>query len=359
MKEKLKRGTWGIRFLINLSTVALGILIFWLLGFIMKDIVSIEGPDYARVEEKYVNRDLTQKEELFEKEIAELGRKISDTQKQQNLVADSSRNLQQTINQLLELQKLSIQKNITLSPTEQENLSTSIGQFLENQKNYQQMNKGIEELAGKKLLLDKEQQQLQQQIDKQKKTAVKEYDKLYQTHRLKLAFYQMAILVPLLIIAGYLLIRKRSSIYFSIFLAFGGATLLKVGLVMHEYFPKRYFKYVLIIVLLAVVLRILIYFIGTIAFPKIDRLMKQYREAYERFLCPICEYPIRTGPRKFLYWTRRTVHKVLPYMDVADKEEIYTCPSCGTMLFEECKSCQKIRHSLLVYCEHCGKSKDI
>jgi predicted RNA-binding Zn-ribbon protein involved in translation (DUF1610 family) len=359
MKEKNKKGPWGVRLLINLSTVVLGVLIFWLLGFLVEDIKTIKGPDYADTEAKHVDVNLVQKEEQIDREIDELDRKISNTQKQQMVIANSSQNLQQTINQLLELQRISIQKEVSMSDSEKENLSVSIGQFLESQKNYHEMNKSIEDLTGKKLLLEEERLPLQQQIGKQKETALKAFEKLCQKHRLKLAFYQMLILIPLLVIAGYLLTRKRGSIYFPMFLAFGAAALLKVGFVMHEYFPRRYFKYVLIIVLLAVVARILIYLIKTIMFPKVERLMKQYREAYERFLCPICEYPIRTGPRKFLYWTRRTVHKILPQADVTGKEEIYTCPSCGTMLFEKCNSCQEIRHSLLVYCEHCGKSKDI
>jgi len=359
MKEKNKKGPWGVRLLINLSTVVLGVLIFWLLGFLVKDIKTIKGPAYTDTETKHVDKNLVQKKEQVDKETDELDRKISNTRKQQIIITNSSQNLQQTINQLLELQKISIQKEVSLSDSEKENLSASLGQFLECQKNYQEMNRSIEDLTGKKLLLEEERLQLQQQLDKQKEVAQKVFEKLYQKHRFKLAFYQLFILIPLLVIAGYLLTRKRGSIYFPMFLAFGAATLLKVGFVMHEYFPSRYFKYVLIIVLLAVVARILIYLIKAVAFPKLERLMKQYREAYERFLCPICEYPIRTGPRKFLYWTRRTVHKILPQADVTGKEEIYTCPSCGTMLFEKCNSCQEIRHSLLVYCEHCGESKDI
>jgi len=130
-------------------------------------------------------------------------------------------------------------------------------------------------------------------------------------------------------------------------------------LVVHEYFPTRYFKYVLILALLAVVVRLLVYLIRTVAFPKVEWLERQYREAYERFLCPVCEYPIRTGPRKFLYWTRRTVHKILPLSGVSDAESPYTCPCCGTAVFETCPACGKIRHSLLAHCEHCGATKSV
>ncbi|MFT7512174.1 MAG: hypothetical protein ACI9QL_001381 [Candidatus Omnitrophota bacterium] len=51
------------------------------------------------------------------------------------------------------------------------------------------------------------------------------------------------------------------------------------------------------------VLTLSIYFIRAIAFPKTESLVKQYREAYESFLCPICEYSIRRGPPKFCVGT--------------------------------------------------------
>ena len=151
---------------------------------------------------------------------------------------------------------------------------------------------------------------------------------------IRLACLQLLILIPLLAAGALLIVKKRSSIYFPLFLGYGAATLLKVSLVIHEYFPSKYFKYVLILGLLIAVAKLLIYFIRAIAFPKAQWLTKQYREAYERFLCPICEYPIRTGPRKFLFWTRRTVNKIVLPKD-STKDESYACPACGTVLFEE------------------------
>ena len=358
MKSNAARGTWGIRQLIRLFTVVLGVLFFWLLGFVVEDIESIPGPDYAKVESKYVDHALVDKKEQVQSQISDLERAISRKHEEQHLVGDSSRNLQTTINQLLELQKLSIQKAVSLSESEKSNLSTSLKSFLENQKSYQTLNQNIAELTSKRIPLEEEKRQIERRIAEQRELAQREFEKLSEAHRLRLAFYQLSILIPLLLVAGYLLMARRGSIYFPLFLAFGGATLLKVAMVVHEYFPTRYFKYVLIAVLLGVVARLLVYFIRTVAFPKMDWLAKQYREAYERFLCPICEYPIRTGPRKFLYWTRRTVHKVLPQGEAACAEEPYTCPSCGTTVFETCPSCQKVRHSLLAHCEHCGARKE-
>jgi predicted RNA-binding Zn-ribbon protein involved in translation (DUF1610 family) len=359
MKVNYSQGTWGVRVLINFFTIIIGILFFWLLGFLVEDIETIKGPDQETIEKKYVDHALIQKQSQIQQQITDLSREITNRQEEQRLASDSSQNLQRTINQLLELQRLSIQKAVPLSESERINLSVSLSHFFESQKTYQELNQKIAELSSKKQQLDEENRRIEQQITKQKKPAREDYERQNKAHRLRLAMYQLLILVPLLLIAGYLLLKRRHSLYFPLFLAFGGATLLKVSFVIHEYFPSRIFRYILIVVLLLVAIRLLIFFIRVVAFPKIDWLLKQYREAYERFLCPVCNYPIRTGPRRFLFWTRRTVHKILPQYDSWTKEEAYTCPSCGTLLFQPCPSCQQIRHALLEHCEHCGFKKEI
>lgn len=358
MPSQTARGSWGIRQLIRLFTVVLGVLFFWLLGFVVKDIKSLPGPDFDEIRDQYVDRALQSKAQQIGTQIGDLERRVKAKEAEQHLAGDSSQNLQRTINQLLELQRLSREKAVALPESEKDNLATSLKGFLASQRSYQSLNQDIAGLTAQKLQLEEEKRQVERQIVDQDRPARDEFQRLAETHRLRLALYQLLILIPLLLVVGYLLIAKRGSIYFPVLVALSGATLVKAALVVHEYFPTRYSKYALIVVLLAVVVRLLVYCIRTAAFPKSEWLAQRYREAYERFLCPVCDYPIRTGPRRFLYWTRRTVHKVFPRGDGVYAEEPYTCPSCGTAVFETCPSCQKVRHSLLPHCEHCGGKKE-
>lgn len=353
------KGTWIHRFAIRLFTVVLAVLIYWVLGFFVNDIRSVHGPDYAEIEKTYLDKELVAKKEALERQIAESTRQIANQSERQRVVGDSSRNLQQTIGQLIELQKLGLQKNVAFAGTEQANFTSSLNLFLENQKKYQELSQSVSEMLEQKQGLVREQELAEQALEKQRKPAREEFNRLSQKHRMKLAFFQLAILLPILAVAVMLIIKKRPSIYFPFFLAFGASTLVKVTLVVHEYFPTRYFKYILIAGLLIVVARLLIHFIRSIAYPKAEWLVKQYREAYERFLCPVCEYPIRIGPRRFLFWTRRTVNKMVVPTNGAEQEEAYTCPSCGSGLFDECPSCHKVRHTMLPHCSHCGAEKEI
>lgn len=357
-KSQQTKGTWWQRAIIRFLTFLLTLLIFWLLGFFVEDIRSIEGPKYADIEAEHLEPAWIETEKSLRLRISDLDRSIKNESEKQRVLGDGSHNLQQTLSQLLELQKLSVEKNATFSQNDQNNLTSTLNLFLDNQRQYQDSTTQSSRLVTDRQDLQKELDQTEMALRAQRQPAQKSYDALQKAHQDRLGFLQLLVLIPILGGAAYLIGRQRASMYFPLYLALGLASLFKVALVIHEYFPSPYFKYVLIGSLLAVVSKMLIHFIRSLAQPKIEGLVKQYREAYERFFCPVCEYPIRTGPRRHLFWTRRSVSKLTIPNQNAD-EEAYTCPSCGKDLYSECSRCHKIRHSLLPHCQHCGEKSEM
>jgi len=354
MKANRPKGPWINRFVIRLLTLILAALVYWLLGFFVKDIRSIDGPAFDEIQMKHVDSALYDKLHSLDRRIRGVERRINTEREKQSMAEQSSRGLQQTIDKLMELQRLSLEKEGAQSA---DKLSANLDDFLKTQKTFQELNANISDLMAEKRSLEDEKNEVKATIDEQLEPAREAYDYLDKRHDLKLAALQLAVLIPILLAGAFLMIKKRPSIYFPLFLAVGGAALIRVGLVIHDYFPEEYFKYILITVMLVAVGKMLIHFIKVVAFPKAQWLVRQYREAYERFLCPVCEYPIRVGPRRFLYWTRRTVNKVLPQGAMSAEEEPYSCPSCGTVLFEKCGECGGVRHALLPHCRHCGQEK--
>lgn len=348
------KGTGWQRFIVRSLTVVLTVLVYWLLGFFVQDIRTLRGPEFSQFEDQFLDQTVLEQRETLQGQLVELNRQINNQSDTQQVVADGSRNLQQTITQLIELQKLGIENQVALAPTEQENLSSTLGLFLENQRRYQELSQSGADLLDQKQALELQLTDLEATLESQRRPALEAYREQSDQHRLKLAFLQLGVLLPILLVSAGLLVKRRSSPYFPLFLALGLATLFKVGMVIHEYFPTRYFKYVLIGALLLVVTKMLIHFIRSIAQPKTEWLLKQYREAYERFLCPVCDYPIRTGPRRHLFWTRRTVAKMVALSGSSAKDEAYTCPACGSELYNECSKCHGVRHALLPHCQHCG-----
>lgn len=353
-------GPWTHRALVWGFSIALGFLIYWLLGFVVNDIATWPGPDYAALEKEQLEPALLREEEAIRIEERDNRTQTAALEKKQSLLRDSTQSSQQTMNQLLEIYRLGLEKNVEPTAEEQKALAEAEQRFLENQKRYQELNAEISTLHAQQVELDARQQTLAERLQKAREPIQKEYERLWQWHQYKLALAKLAFLLPLVTIAGWLFLRYRGSIYAPLIYAFGLALAVKVTMVMHEHFPARYFKYLMIIVSILIVLRVLTYLLRMIARPSHDYLLKQYREAYERFFCPECDYPIRRGPLKYVFWSRRTIKK-LHFPPQANEpgmpEQPYTCPACATALFEKCEKCSGIRHSLLPACDHCGHEK--
>lgn len=353
-----RKGPWIHRFLVHVFTVLFGVLAYWLLGFAINDIGSWPGPNYADVEQRRLEPQLAARANDLQRKIDGTRRSIDDERARQQILRDSTANSQTTMNQLLEFQRLSLQKDVRPTPEEQQALAESQQRFLANQAQYQQLNEEIARLDEQLRDLERQQRTTQAELEVAHRPIREEFESLRRAHDLKVAAVKLSVLVPLLIAAVVLFLKKRESIYVPLVYAFGLAVAVKVMLVMHEYFPARYFKYVLVVTFLAIVTKVLLTLVRAAAYPKQESLLKQFRESYEAFHCPVCNFPIRRGPLKYLYWTRRSIKKLAAAITGTNAaDEPYICPSCGTPVFEECSACHAVRHALLPTCEHCGATK--
>ncbi len=357
-KFNVNKGPWTHRFAIWVFATVFGVLIMWALGFILKDIGNLTGPSYEDVQAQFIDADLLEQSTELRQEIENIEREQTDLREQQTVLRDSTSESQRTMNQLLDFQRLNLQQDVTPSEAEQQALAESQQLFLSNQTRYQALNQQIADLDGSLRELREQQRTNQAELDEKRPVVNEEYERLVDRNNLKIASIKLGVLLPLIIAAVVLYLKFRSSTYSPMVYAFDLAVAYRVVDVMHQYFPSVVFKYILIGTCILVVARILFVLLQMVANPQMDWLLKQYRDAYERFLCPVCDYPIRRGPRKFLFWTRRTVHKMaLPADTTEDADGSYTCPMCSTRLYEECPSCHKTRHSLLPACQHCGDVK--
>jgi len=359
MRENKKyKGPWIQQAFIVLLSVVLGVLLYWLLGFVTRDIGSLRGPDFSEVQTKYVDAQLVKKQEGLKESLDEIRENIRNKHEQQSILKDSTDSLQNTINQLLSFQKQSIERNLDFSAENQKTLTESQTFFLENQKQYQALNKEIAELTSQQRQAEKELVSVSKQVRTQHDLARTEYSRLMTKHRWKIAALKLAVMIPIFLIAAWFFIKKRTGTYWPVVYAAFIAAFVRISLVVHEYFPKKYFKYIALAVIIAIVLRLLVYLIKRIVSPKKDWILKQYQEAYDKNICPICGKPVRIGPLRYAAGGKRKGLLLLAGQgEQAPKQQIYTCPSCGTQLYDKCDKCSDIRHSLLPFCEHCGNEK--
>lgn len=352
------QGPWLHRFLLYLVAVAFGLLIYWLLGFVMRDITTWPGPDVAIIEQSLLDPQQRADLEDLHRRMATTRRAIQADRQRQAVLRDSTGNSERTMNQLLELQRLTLQRELTPSPGELEALAESQRLFLAHQTRYQEINDRIATHNEELEALEENSRSLELGLAAQRSLVQEEVRRRHARHQWRLAAVKLLVLLPLLAAAVVAFVRFGSGLYAPAVHAFGIAVVIQMGWVMHEHFPRRYFKYVLIGVALVLAARLLFHLIRLRAFPRPDALLKQYREAYEHFQCPICAYPIRRGPLKFLFWNRRSIRRLHPGPDpAATSDEPYVCPVCATRLFEECGDCHATRPSLLPACPRCGNER--
>ena len=355
------RGPWFHRFLIWFFTIALIVLTYWTLSFLLDDIGEFAPPDIQAIQQKHVPAEVRLELSQLNVRYSTLEQKSRRLREQQSLLREGTENYQRTMRQMSELESLRLQKGEKPTAEQTEAVAQAEQQFLKNQREYQVKTEELSANAEQQEIVRIEMEPVQARLQAAEGAANNAYAAAYELWQWQTAAVKVGMLLPLMFLAGWLFRRFRTSVYAPLVYAFGIAVGGKVLVTVHAYFPAIYFKYLIIGTSLALTIWLLIKLLRMIARPQTSWLLKQYREAYESFLCPVCDFPIRRGPLKFLSWTKNTI-KRLPLPTVAgasEPETPYTCPLCATRLYEECTHCHGIRTSLLPACSHCGDTRPV
>lgn len=351
-----EKGPFLHRLIINILSILFGILLFWFIGFVLSDIGKWERPDFDTLEDEYIPQELSNQLDELKQSQAGLQQQIRHQQDTQSIYQTSMNSSEQTMKQFLEIHRLSIEKGIQPTEEQQRALSDSEALFLENQQKFQETNQRIGELQSSLQGIEDEISNVQRDINERREPLNDEYQRQLKRNRLISASIKLAILIPLLLLAARFVIMKRGTSYAPLYYAAFIAVLIRTLIVMHEYFPRDFFKYLILAASIITVVVMLMHLIKMAASPKRDWLLKRYKEAYRKRQCPVCSFAIEKGKMKYLPKPSRFSAQSI---DDPELSQPYTCPSCGTALFEECKECKSIRHSLLPYCESCNDQIDI
>jgi len=224
--------------------------------------------------------------------------------------------------------------------------------FLSNQEQVQAVMERILGLKAEKRDAEKELREVREEVGEVRRPLV-------ERHRNKIAMLKFAFLAPFVIVGCWMFFRKRGSNYVSLVYAFDAAVLFLLMTVIHEHFPRRYYKYMFIAMAIAVVVGVLLFIIRQSTKPSRKSLLQRYREAYHAARCPVCHYPIVGENLRSIVPDRRIGRKLPPTLVVEQEgARVYSCPACGTRLFDRCAECQAIRHTLLPHCIHCGAESE-
>ena len=115
-KAHRPKGPWLNRVFIGMLTFCFGLLTFIFEGFVLRDIETIRQPDWETYRSQRSDQSLSElqvRSSELGRQLADLDRQIKRQEAEQRV--DGSRNLQETMRQLVELQRLSIQKEVAMS----------------------------------------------------------------------------------------------------------------------------------------------------------------------------------------------------------------------------------------------------
>jgi hypothetical protein len=344
------------RIVVNGFSVLFSLLLFWLIGFVLSDIGRWERPDFETLQDEFIPQELVDEQDNLNKEKERLELQIRHQQESQEILQTSMNSSEQTMKQFLEIHRLSLEKGIQPTEEQQRALSDSESLYLENQRKFQDANQQVAQLRSSMQTIEDQLEEIKTQLDEKRIPLNEEYNRLRERNRFIVAAVKLAVLIPVLLVIAWLVKHKKGTTYAPLYYAAFVAVLSHTLLVMHQYFPKEFFKYLILAAAIVVVMMLLVHMIRLAASPKRDWLLKRYKEAYRKRICPVCSMAIEKGSLKFMPNPLRFAPVQSPQEHSA---EAYTCPACGTALFEECGQCHTIRHSLLPHCEGCGAEKEI
>ncbi|NLB64967.1 MAG: hypothetical protein GX803_00645 [Lentisphaerae bacterium] len=356
---KRARGTFWMRGALLLLAVVFGWLVYSSIGFGLDDLAAFQRPNWADFADGGKLEELRAQAERLEEQLRELNNQLSLLEQQRKFIRDATGSLQVTVDNLFKLRDRDQQ---LLQPEQFAGVLGTLDKILEIQQKFEATAEEYLAVTREKHKTEGELARIKKLIEKEEKKLRVEFAALVRKLQIRNAIFRLSLLLPLVLLVTMAWIRWRGSMYRMILASAAVALYVKTARVVHEYFPTRHFKYVVTAVALLLTAWAFAWLMRRLVKPKLDLLLKQYRQAYERFLCPVCEYPIRRGPRKYLYWTRRTVHKVALAArgeGAGDEQQPYVCPVCTTMLYETCEKCGNLRHSLLPACRVCGAEKEI
>ncbi len=348
--------TRGSRFgAFSLATI-LTFLWIWLLAFLLEDVGRMSPVNYDEIYRAGMPPELVQDLAGVDREVRDLERKIK---REEQIQRDLERDMEasgEVMRQMMDLQRLALEKGSAPSGAEREALATAQETFLSAQGQYREANIEIQSANATLFALQGRQDLLSSRRTAAEAPIQKAYQAKVRARALVEAGVRLGILIPLFLLAAATVRKRWRHAWRPIHLSFLVATFWTLGYEMFEQFPAEYFKYIAILTAIGITLAFLAWIIRKATSPSPSLVLARNRAAYMESVCPICAFqlsrtPIEASPP--VKRRRRATQEPAGPLAPAGRVD-FSCPSCGTGLFEACGECSGSRHSLLPFCEGCG-----
>jgi len=358
--------------------IFLFLVTYWGIGHVLHDIEIFNSNkvSYDSIRSDYVTSNIDNTRDALESRIRNIEGQIQRVRSKENILRESSSGFQNTINQIINLQKRNLgnaeETNKSLNQEVNRAFDVSLQEFFERQNKIQGYTEKRIDLLESKNRLEQNLSRLNSQIASQESQARTKYNKLREQQEDKEAIVKFFFLAPFLlfffvvsntswkqnysfnnkfknVLDKFFVSKKLGSIkvfmsknMFFVYIVITLAFFAHMVKHLMQYAPHEFTKYSI-----SVVLIIVLGFLIAIVFENMQKKkarvetkerMQFVKSNYLKNLCPSCGYPLKDD-----------IH-------VENLCDIF-CSNCGAHTHEKCSKCGNQRKSFMTYCDYCGNTK--
>ncbi|MGB0331862.1 MAG: hypothetical protein ACPGPE_08595, partial [Planctomycetota bacterium] len=229
----------------------------WLLGFLVDDVGRMKPASYQEFSEAGMPAELLGEIAEMDLEVRTLERKIN---RQEQIQRDLQRDMEtsgEVMRQMMDLQRLALEKGNAPSDAERDALATAQETFLTSQGQYREANVEIQSANATLFALQGRRSALGSRREAAEAPIRRAYQAKVRTRALIEACVRLGILIPLFLVAAATVRKRWRHPWRPIHLSFLIATFWTLGYEMFEQFPAEYFKYIAIVTAIAITLAFL------------------------------------------------------------------------------------------------------
>ena len=271
--------TRGARFGAFFLASLLSFLWIWLLAFLLEDVGRMNPVDYDEVYAAGMPSELIAELRGVNHEVGLLELRIKRQEQIQGVLQRDVESSGKVMEQMMNLQRLALEKGSVPSVVEREALAMAQETFLSSQGKYREAN--IEIQSANRTLFELQQKRTELETRKGSAEAPiqKEFRARQRARALIEASVRLGILIPLFLVAAATVRRRWRHPWRPIYLSFLVATFWTLGYEMFEQFPAEYFKYIAIVTAIGIVIAFLAWIIRKSTSPSPSLVLARNRAA--------------------------------------------------------------------------------